>query len=355
MNALRPSIRLGLARRAGVRFRPHAVAWIVAALLLVALPVQSRAQAKVAPVEQPRRFSLVFSARMFMDVHESDAKAAVIAWAEAVTRERHMRMVPDSRVIDGIPSLARALNAGQGDLVTLTTDEYLGLAIDTDQDSFLVGKVGNEVAVKYLLLVHRDSDIKDLAGLKGRSILFYENSRTCLAPPWVDTILMEKALPPAAAHCATVGGVKKLSGAVLPVFFRQADACVVTSDGLATLSELNPQVGSELRILATSPALIHSVSYARAGARGTLDGVDLFAEVKLLHTSAPGRQILNLFKVDRLVAIPASAIAGVRELLATHRRLLARWKATGGKPPTAAAKSRAAAGATVAASEGRAE
>lgn len=344
MNALRPSIRLRLARHFGHRFRPRGQRWIVATLLLVALPALCRAQAKAAPVEEPKRFSLVFSARMFMDVHESDAKAAVIAWAEAFTRERHMRLVPEPRVIDGVLNLGRALNSGQGDLVTMTTDEYLSLGIDTDQDSFLVGTVGGEVAVEYLLLVHKESDIKDLAGLKARSILFYENSRTCLAPPWVDTILMEKALPPAAAHCATVGGVKKLSGAVLPVFFRQADACVVTRDGLETLSELNPQVGSQLRILATSPGLIHSVSYARARARGSLDGVDLFAEVKQLHTSAPGRQILNLFKVDKLVAIPASAIAGVQELLATHRRLLARWKSTGGKLPAAAAKLRATAG-----------
>lgn len=353
MKGLRPSIRLRTARHSCARFRPRGGWWLVATLLLVARPAPPRAQA--APLEEPKRFSLIFSSRMFMDVHESDAKAAVIAWAQAVARERHMHLVPEPRVIDGVPSLGRALNTGQGDFVTLTTDEYLSLGVDTDQDSFLVGTVGREVAVKYLLLVNKDSDIRDLAGLKGRSILFYENSRTCLAPPWLDTILMEKALPPATAHCATVGGVKKLSGAVLPVFFHQADACVVTNDGLETLSELNPQVGSQLRVLAASPGLVHSVAYARVRALGALDGVDLFTEVKLLHTSAPGRQLLNLFKVDKLVAVPASAISGVRELLATHRRLLARWKSTGGKPHTASAKPRAAAAAAVAASEGQSE
>lgn len=283
----------------------------------------------------PPRFHLLFSSRMFTDVHESDAKAALIAWAETLTRQRQIRAEPDPQVVDGLPALARAWGTGQCDLITLTTDEYLSLGMDADQDSLIVGVAGGRFMVEYLLLVHRDSDVHDLAGLKGRTVLLHESPRTYLAPPWLDTILLEKGLSPATRHFARVSQVKKLSGAVLPVFFRQADACVVPRDGLETLSELNPQVGSQLLILACSPKLLPSLSCVRTRTDGSL-GINLLWEVKRLHSTPSGKQILNLFQVDSLTAVPASATDGARDLLALRRRLMAQWEAGGSK--TAPAK-----------------
>lgn len=356
MNGLRLSIRHRTARHSADRSRPRGGRWLLATLLLVALPALSRAQAPPPPAGSPESFNLVFSSRMFMDVHESDAKAAVMAWSEAVTRERHMRLVLEPRVIDGLPALTKALRSGQVDLVTLTTQEYLNLGIDADQDSFIVGLIGGDFLVKYLLLVNKDAGIHDVADLRGRTLLVYENSLTSLAVPWLDTILLDKSLPPAAGHFGKIASVKKLSAAVLPVFFGQSDACLVTSDGLATLNELNPQVGGQVQILAASPGFMPSVSYVRARHAGKWNGIDLFAELKMLHRSAPGQQILNLFKVDKLVAVPASTIAGVRELLATHRRLLARGNPVGGKSHAGRATPRAARGpAAVAAAGGSTE
>ena len=176
----------------------------------------------------------------------------------------------------------------------------------------------------------RMPDIQDLAGLKGRTVLMYENSRTCLAPPWLDTILLEKGLPPASEHLGSVSQVKKLSGVVLPVFFRQADACVVTRRGLETLSELNPQVGSRASDpgLLTQPAAVR-VPTSEPEPTQSLEGSLCRRKFMSLHMTASGKQLLNLFQADRLVDVPASEIDGARELLATHRRLMAKWEVRG--------------------------
>ncbi len=295
--------------------------WCTAALLLACLAQAATVQAE-GPTSAPVRFRLVFSSRMFTDVHESDAKAAVKAWAAALARDRHIQAEPDAQVVDGLAALAAALETGQLDLITLTVDEYLGLGMNPEQASVIAGIAGGEYLVEYLLLVHQDANIRDLAGLKGRTVRMHENSLACLAPLWLDTILLGEGLPPASGHFAQVTQVRKLSDVVLPVFFRQADACVVTRGGLETLSEMNPQVGSQLRVLATSPRLLPSLSYIRARTDEAL-AINLQEEVKLWHTTPSGKQLLNLFHVDTLAEIPASEIDGARQLLATYQRLKA--------------------------------
>lgn len=304
---------------------PRCARWCAFALLSVCLIRATAAQAE-GPGSAPERLRLIFSSRMFTDVHESDAKAAVKAWAEALARERHIQAEPDAQVIDGLSALAIAWKAGQPDLMTLTAEEYLELGVNPEHANVVTGVAGGEYLVEYLLLVHQGAGIHDLAGLQGLTVLIYENSRTCLALPWLDTILLQGGLAPANEHFARVTQVKKLSSVVLPVFFRQADACVVTLSGLRTLSEMNPQVGSQLQVIATSPALLPSLSYLPARSAGST--VDLLGEILRLHTTASGRQLLNLFQVDRLIEIPASEIDGARELLATQRRLTKQLEAS---------------------------
>ena len=82
--------------------------------------------------------------------------------------------------------------------------------------------------------------------------MFWQNSRMSLALAWLDIALFNDGCRPVAEFCR-VEQNKKLTKVVLPVFFRQNDACVVTRRGFKTMSELNPQVGQQLRVLASSP------------------------------------------------------------------------------------------------------
>lgn len=324
--------------------RPRGRWWLVAALALVALPSAPTpiAAQEATPKPPTREYRVVFSARLFTEVSENDAKAAVVAWAGAVARERNIAAVPDAQVADGLPALARVMKAGECDLLGLTTIEYLSLGLSASSDSLIVGTTGTGPFIEYVLLVHHDAGIADLAGLKGRNVTIYDNALTCLASPWLDTILMEKGLPPTDRHFARVSNAKKLSAVVLPVFFRQSDACLVTRGGLETLAELNPEVGKQLTILATSPGYLPSLT-VRLPRKGASPGLgDMWEEIKLTHLTPSGRQVLNLFKVDRIVGVPPSALNTALELLANHRRLLAKWQAGGAVPRAGRGASHAA-------------
>ena len=79
---------------------------LLAAGLLLAWRMPAALARENAPLGEPARLRLVFSSRMFTEVQENDAKAAVRAWAEAFTRERDIRAELDPKVVDGLPGSA---------------------------------------------------------------------------------------------------------------------------------------------------------------------------------------------------------------------------------------------------------
>ena len=90
------------------------------------------------------------------------------------------------------------------------------------------------------------------------------SSRASLAPVWSETILAREGLGSASGFYGQITTASKISQAVLPVFFRQLDACVVTRSGFETMVELNPQVGRQLKVLASSPPVVPVVFCFRA-------------------------------------------------------------------------------------------
>jgi hypothetical protein len=72
---------------------------------------------------------------------------------------------------------------------------------------------------------------------------------------WLDTQLLRQQLPPSHSFFRSVKLVENASQAVLPVFFRQADACLLPRWSYDTMVELNPQVKEQTTILVHSPLL----------------------------------------------------------------------------------------------------
>ncbi|MHB1309142.1 MAG: phosphate/phosphite/phosphonate ABC transporter substrate-binding protein [Limisphaerales bacterium] len=286
----------------------------VVSLFALAFPIRSQA---AEPVGSTFRFG--FSSSMFSDVNENDAKAAVKVWAQMLFKERGLPVEPDPTILKGPEDMAQALRGKLVDALALPVDEYWMVREELDPGVFIAGLNEGQITEEYVLLVHRDSAIKRIKDLRGRSVGCWQNSRMSLGPAWLDTILVQGGFPRATEFCR-VTQINKLSRAVLPVFFRQADACVVTRRGFNNMVELNPQVGQRLKVLATSPALVPSGFCFRRGYDDPLRDT-IVAELVKIHSSAAGMQALTLFLSGSLEAHPVSCLDSALALLATHARL----------------------------------
>ena len=257
---------------------------------------------------------------MFTDVNENDARAAVKVWGQTLARERGVPTDPDPFIFKTVEQLRSSLEQREVDAVALTLLEYDLIRRDVNLAPIFLTYNSGSTTEQYVLLAHRDGPVQTMADLRGRHLLSHSNPRTCLAPLWLDTLLVEAGLPAAAALAGKTTLETKLSRVVLPVFFRQADACVVTRSGFAMMSELNPQVGKQLVVLAASEAMVPAVFAFRADYAPPYRET-LLAGVRDLHSSPAGQQVLTIFHSERIEEQPAASLESALELIAAHAQL----------------------------------
>lgn len=264
---------------------------------------------------------IAFTSGMFTEVKEGDARAAVKMWSKGIIQDRGIPFDPETRILDGTQAIAEAVRSEQIEALCLLTPEYWALGSEVLSGPVVLSVNEGRITEEYVLLVHRESGIGGVADLRGRSLLFHQNQRMSLAPAWLEVLLIKSGLPRTEELAGHVTHLNKLSQTVLPVFFRKSDACVVTRRGFQTMSELNPQVGRQLKVLASSPELVPTVFCFR---KSYVDPAKdkMLAEMSRVHSSPGGQQVLTIFQSEALKVAPVSSLDSALALLNEHRRLV---------------------------------
>jgi phosphonate transport system substrate-binding protein len=203
--------------------------------------------------------------------------------------------------------------------MSLLTDQFLALDADVQPTQVYLAVKEGTTTEQYLLLVRAESATRDARGLKGKSLALQTNARGGLSLPWLVGLFAAYSLGLPQEELNRLERVDRPSRALLQVFFRQADAAVVTSNVLATACELNPQLSRELRVLATSPPVVPVLFFFRETYR-TPARAALEPAMLTVHESTEGRQVLTVFQSDRMMLCPLSALDGTRDLLTSSTR-----------------------------------
>lgn len=296
--------------------------WIGRLALAAALaaPVPGMKGADV-PESTVARFRIAVSLRTVGEqVNENDARIALRVWANAVSRQSGMAIEYPPGVVSSSEDLWRLIRHKALDGFGIMTEEYKEVAAYVDRSDILVDDVWLGGGEQYVVLVHSASGLKRVEDLRGRSLLVENTTRAGLAMPWLETVLAAANLPRASRYFIRMSGDSKPSRVVLPVFFRQSDACLVTSRTFAVMCELNPQLGRQMRPLLTSPQLVTSfMAFHRDCPPARKDR--LIWALTHLQETAYGRQALTFFQVRRLVVANGSVVDRSLELLDAHQRL----------------------------------
>src|ERR1017187_3200167 len=119
------------------------------------------------------------------EVNGNDLRAAIKTWAEAVGRQTGVRIEPE---LCTTAQLVQRIRNRQVDGFYLNILEFARVAGYPDRE-LVVDETEVPDGQEYVLLVHQPSGIRTLADLRGRSLLLYRNTRTCLDRIWLDTLL----------------------------------------------------------------------------------------------------------------------------------------------------------------------
>ena len=222
-------------------------------------------------------------------------------------------------VVDNLDDLEGLLATEVVDVIGMLPLEFLQIRDRVPLVPVFIGSVGDTPTYEYALYVRRDSGIQHLRQLRGASLLIEKGGKGSLAGIWLQTLVMKQTGKPV-GFFGTLREVDKISQAVLPVFFGNADACVAPVSTFDTMAELNPQLTRQIERIAVSPVLSRGPVCFRN------DVLEEFGDVLVdalgsLHTDPRGQQILTLFHLDRLLPFEEGHLDGVRALMSEYRSL----------------------------------
>lgn len=292
---------------------------IVRLILLFGMGLFFNPAAMAQPPE--KIFCVGFSSNLFTSLNKNDATAAMKVWTETAAREQGMRMKPMALLLNDMDALFQTLQKKQTDVVGITAMEYYKLSQKIQFSPLLIAENRGDITEAYVLLSHKDGNIKSVADLKGRLLAFQNDVRTCLAPLWLDTLLFRQGHPPADRFTKKILYEGSPEKTVLPVFFGQTDACVIKSRTFDIMAELNPQLAAKLIPVAQSPGLIPAVLAFRADYDSVLKEKLTTGITKLKHSPA-GRQTLTIFQCDDIKKKSVDCLDTTLAMIETYNDLV---------------------------------
>jgi hypothetical protein len=178
---------------------------------------------------------------LFNNITKKDAKIATEIWLnEVVSRSKELESAKIKTIIyNDLPSLIAAAKTKQVDFVGITSQDYIHLKDKTSLEPALAYTVGGKPGSIFYLVVSKDMESTSVKGLRNKSVLIQKTDESGQIPLfWLNSLLRKQGLPSASGFLRSIKMVETPSQAILPVFFQQADCCIVTLEGFETSQEL---------------------------------------------------------------------------------------------------------------------
>lgn len=267
-----------------------------------------------------------FSTRGHPNANLEDARAAVSLLTRKIVDRNSW--TGESHSYDSLAEMERDIRDKRAQLLGLQADEYLELRkkVPIDPIMLTIGDRGFEFGL--LLLVRKDSGIRSLRDLKNRSIVVTKRSSQYgnLNHVWLETLLLREGIRESNRFFTTVKEVQTVKQVVMPVFFRQVDACIVTRQVFELSAELNPQLGKQLTAIARIDNLAPGIIVID---RRLPDDIrqKIRQTLLTLHEAPDGQQLLMLFQVRKLVPFKPEYLKATEALFSEYRerdRLMAK-------------------------------
>lgn len=274
--------------------------------------------------EKRKIFRMGVIADTFSGVNQNDARIALNVLLAKQLNTEFLQYKAETVVYPDIHAAIQDTKAGKLDLLTLPTMDYILARDQIKMTPEMISGVGPEKEQSYILLVNEGSNIKSLSQLNNKNLIVEKGAGGKLALKWIDTLLLEESMPESDTFFREIKQVDKSSRALLPVFFGQADGCIVRNFAFETMVELNPQVGKKLLILNRSPVLGSTLLCFNPRIEKKFANT-IINFIQKMPDHIEHRQVLLLFQVKQIFRYKPEYLNNLEALL--HRYAVLKQKA----------------------------
>jgi phosphonate transport system substrate-binding protein len=243
-------------------------------------------------------------------------------WTRELARGLGFKTQPQTIIFQRPSDLLEAVNKGEMTVVTLPAMEYLQIKDKALMTPAIVEASNEGLSRRFVLIVRSDSGIRSLAGLRGKPILIPSSTRYSASHLWLDVQLFKAGLEDRNSFFREVKE-STASQSIMGVFFKKADAAIVSRTALETSKSLNAQISNRITIIAESKSLIGDITCIPSSNDDRMKHAVENAALHL-HESATGRQMFTLFQVERTIPFKQIYLDGLIELIRERDRLAAK-------------------------------
>ena len=266
-----------------------------------------------AQKQKPVPFRIILSSSMFQNAKPEDVEAATRILANELNKES--TNLPDYLIeVSNNSSELQANLKTDFDLLYISPIEYLQLKKKFSIEPALVTETRNSFGDVYYLITNKSDNINELKDLKNKSINILSNNEEQSATLWLEKILRDNNLPNRNSFFKKIVYDNKPTNIVLPVYFKKTNAAIITSASYDLLSELNPQIKNQIQILVISKPFIRAIFCFDGRNKDEKRKKFLNDYMSQIHKGTYGRQITELYMVDKLIAFKKEYLDNILDL-----------------------------------------
>lgn len=249
-------------------------------------------------------YRIIFSLNIFHSAKPQEAEAVAQVLANHLKESEKFSLDVDIIIAVDREDILKKIQGGF-DIIILSSQEYYELKNKIQIEPVFVNLTFGYPGYKYFLLVNKADGINDIKQLNGESILIQAREGQDSPRLWLDYLLEEKKLPEKRKFFKDIKYDNRINNVVLPVFFKKAKVSLVTEAGYRLVSDLNPQVGKDLKILYESNYIPFGVGCTNASKYDQERKKKVLDVLFDLHNNSYGKQILDLFATEKLTPFKA--------------------------------------------------
>jgi phosphonate transport system substrate-binding protein len=295
------------------------VIYTIFPIVVAAYPAESTASE--SRTSQPRiaRFGIL---NTLHGVNIDDARVALEMNLNRQSSPGMLRVVPKLEIISDVTAAADRIRQKQLYGLNLTGIDYILLREMVSTEPLYVASALTDSPVEsYIVLTQKEIDWNKISAMPQRRLMVEHYDQWDIGRIWLETELNRMQLPKSETFFTAIQAADKPTRLVLPVFFGQAEACLVTQSAYQTMVELNPQLGQKLRVLVRSPGVIKSLFCV-------VHDLDpkFVAETKKrlhsMHLTEDGQQLTMIFRLKRFFPFRPEDLEATERILNRYRTII---------------------------------
>jgi phosphonate transport system substrate-binding protein len=268
----------------------------------------------------PRVLKYAMMADLLRNINSKTAVGAIkFHWSHHLKRE-FIGFEPQFKILADLDSAAQHIRNNRLHGLILDITQYLSLREQVNLKPTFFLSSSTRPLETYVLLVRRDANWQRLSTQSSRRLMTEIMDQPNIGRMWLETVLRERQLPAGDTYFTQITPAAKPERIILPVFFRQADACLVLESAYQTMVELNPQISRQLTVLARSPGFITSIGCATELLSQEL--IDRFIEKSVNDKSIHSRQLLLIFHVKKIFVFQPEYLSHTENVFRKYKQII---------------------------------